>query len=231
MDKKTVELGTFSRGAFSRPGRLHVRVDIEISTKMSGDGKPRLSISGDTYYAGAPDIESGGQIREDVRRLLGDDGAALTRPREKILRLLDIWERWHLNDCRAGCEHQRAAWNPLEKIHLVTYKLRTDIWVKQRMVRDLASRKLAEGETVTYAPDEWSLVNLPYEVTRDIDDPAPGPEYEVAKHEEKTAGWVKPAEHPRGILCKPCPECGYKYGSAWLYEPIPEDVVTFLENF
>lgn len=28
--------------------------------------------------------------------------------REKWLKLLDIWHRWHLNDMRAGCEHQRA---------------------------------------------------------------------------------------------------------------------------
>jgi hypothetical protein len=26
---------------------------------------------------------------------------------EKWLDLLDIWKRWHLNDLRAGCEHQR----------------------------------------------------------------------------------------------------------------------------
>jgi hypothetical protein len=27
-------------------------------------------------------------------------------------RLAEVWDRWHLNDMRAGCEHQRAAgWN------------------------------------------------------------------------------------------------------------------------
>lgn len=28
-----------------------------------------------------------------------------------------------------------------------------------------------------------------------------------------------------------CPRCGYNYGSAWLYEPLPEEVVNFLEQF
>lgn len=27
----------------------------------------------------------------------------------------------------------------------------------------------------------------------------------------------------------PCPECGYRIGSAWLYEPVPDDVVEFLD--
>lgn len=31
---------------------------------------------------------------------------------EMYRRLLDIWERWHLNGMRAGCSHQRAMdWN------------------------------------------------------------------------------------------------------------------------
>jgi hypothetical protein len=28
--------------------------------------------------------------------------------KEKWLDLLDIWEKWHLNNLKAGCEHQRA---------------------------------------------------------------------------------------------------------------------------
>src|ERR1043165_2726339 len=27
---------------------------------------------------------------------------------ELIKQFFDIWDRWHLNDMRAGCEHQRA---------------------------------------------------------------------------------------------------------------------------
>lgn len=28
-----------------------------------------------------------------------------------------------------------------------------------------------------------------------------------------------------------CPKCGHKYGSEWLYEEIPNDVIEFLKNF
>lgn len=29
---------------------------------------------------------------------------------------------------------------------------------------------------------------------------------------------------------KPCPVCGYKYGTAWLRKEVPEDVLEFLQN-
>jgi len=44
------------------------------------------------------------------------------------------------------------------------------------------------------------------------------------------AGWVYPAEHHKGVLCKPCPECGYKYGSEWKTEPVPNNVLEFLAS-
>ncbi len=46
----------------------------------------------------------------------------------------------------------------------------------------------------------------------------------------KAAGWVLESEHPRGLLCKPCPTCGYKYGSAWLKETLPADVVAAVQR-
>lgn len=42
--------------------------------------------------------------------------------------------------------------------------------------------------------------------------------------------WVRRDEHPEGLMSHPCPTCGYKYGSAWLYEPIPADVMETLNG-
>lgn len=50
----------------------------------------------------------------------------------------------------------------------------------------------------------------------------------LVREETKTASWVRPAEHPDGILTKPCPVCQYPYGSAWRFEPLPEDVIAFV---
>jgi hypothetical protein len=63
----------------------------------------------------------------------------------KVQELLNIWDRWHLNDMRAACEHQRE-----------------------------------RGET-------WEIA-------------------------------------PSAV----CPDCGYKLGSAWLKEEVPETVTNFL---
>lgn len=42
--------------------------------------------------------------------------------------------------------------------------------------------------------------------------------------------WVTPAQHPDGLLTRPCPECGYPYGSAWLSEPLPAEVEAFVRD-
>lgn len=39
------------------------------------------------------------------------------------------------------------------------------------------------------------------------------------------AGWVYPREHPRGVLAKPCHACGYRFGTEWLYEPLPRRIL------
>ncbi len=31
-------------------------------------------------------------------------------------------------------------------------------------------------------------------------------------------------------ISQPCPECGYKYGTAWLRETLPDDVITFVKS-
>lgn len=63
----------------------------------------------------------------------------------------------------------------------------------------------------------------------DADSPLSGC-YEVKTRETKAAGWVYPREHPRGLLGRPCEVCGYRYGSAWLKEEVPAEVLAFLES-
>ena len=86
---------------------------------------------------------SAGQCQDEIRK--GVPKAPWTK--EMVDKLCDIWGRWHLNDMRAGCEHQRAlGW---------------------------------EGES---------------------------------------------------YIGKPCPVCGYKYGTAWLKEEVPSGVIKWLES-
>jgi hypothetical protein len=48
------------------------------------------------------------------------------------------------------------------------------------------------------------------------------------KSETKSLRLLKEDEHPDGILCKPCPVCGYKYGTAWNRVEVPESVIKWL---
>jgi hypothetical protein len=47
---------------------------------------------------------------------------------------------------------------------------------------------------------------------------------------KRAAGWVRHGEHPEGLLGKPCPVCGYKYGSAWHKESVPDEVLDWLRG-
>jgi len=43
--------------------------------------------------------------------------------------------------------------------------------------------------------------------------------------------WVRADEHPDGLLSKPCPTCGYKYGSAWRRVEVPAEVIAKLQSY
>jgi len=50
------------------------------------------------------------------------------------------------------------------------------------------------------------------------------------KTETKNSGWVYESEHPDGVLGKPCPECGYAYGTACKKRELPQEAIDFLTN-
>jgi len=124
------------------------------------DGK--FSMCAEVWNHIKMDIIRGGQCVDDVAAMFPND--------KKARRMRAIWERWHLNDCRAGCEHQRAA-----------------KWEDKRID--------SGGERGLFACH------------------------------------VRPDEHPEGLLTKPCPVCGYKYGTAWLKEALPPEVVAEIESW
>lgn len=156
-------------------GRLFITVSVERK-----DEKTLLSLTGvEGPRSNGNCTGSCGQCvdaLDDVDRLALSDGWTA----EMVDRLKAEWERWHLNDVRAGCEHQRkAGWNtrPIDP-----------------------SKPLdAYGRHTGGPSSTWNMLV-----------------------------WVSRKEHPKGLLCEPCDVCGYKYGTEWLYEPVPEDVLAFL---
>lgn len=109
-----------------------IRIDINYVNSV-------LSISGWSR-------DQCGQMAEYLKTLSAEEYKLNPGWTSKMLdRLIAIWERWHLNDLRSGCAHQRR----------------------------------------------W--------------------------------GW-----NAKDHLNQPCPICGYRYGNAWLFEPVPDSVIEWL---
>jgi hypothetical protein len=132
---------------------------------------------------------------------------------------------------RAGCEHQRKNWNMSEKVELIEYTP-TDRFREMK-------RSAERGETPAEEYAQWkSVYDLVHRCCYGFHAPKyPFPDVSAAllagliipnKKSEKSVSWVDPREHPEGKLSKPCEVCGYKYGSSWLLEEVPDDALLFL---
>jgi hypothetical protein len=214
--------------AFSRVCRLgesaHVGstfVKIEYRDgKLSISGVEGPKANGDARGGGGQIVMSGFDIEQYAP---GWD-------RESVAKLADIWNAWHLNDMRAGCEHQRAEHWGEEDIEVVTYRLTSEALREKGQIKRAADDSLAKTGEAKITEEERLILSLPY--TRTSAPDSEGVEsgrYEVEKRETKRANWVHPEEHSRGVLGKACPVCGYKYGTRWLSEAVPADVLDWLE--
>ena len=158
---------------------------------------------------------------------------------EMLKRFCEIWDEWHLNHVRAYCQHQKAlGWDKLagKRVTLYNYHLRAEVFSEQRHLQNRINKLIGDTGTATLTKEEKELWNLP--ISKKTWEPLDDSRYEPQKKydwnngatEESTLGWLSPEEHPDGILRNPCPVCGYKYGTSWLKEDVPEDVLQFLYN-
>lgn len=226
------------------PGRvaygLHRTAPIFCHIQFGEDGKLSIDgVIGPKRNGGA--AGSCGQIVMEWR------GRHATRPPVDFAkgwsadlweRFLSVWDRWHLNDLRAGCEHQRANWeDPGTSVYIYHWTLTSEALREQGSIKRRLMGALERGESVQASPAEAALLGLPFSLAT-----AEGVEVDRARYEprrpglggfpreEKAIVWLRPEEHPRGLLCRPCEVCGYKYGSAWLREEVPAEVVEFLRS-
>lgn len=205
--------------------------------KIEYDGS-RLSISGvigPVSNGGA--TGSCGQCVDEIREGTPIDGW----DREMLNKLCDIWDRWHLNDMRPCCKHQRElGWMELagKQVTLYNYRLTTESMRKKKDAEEAALTALRKGRTFTPTDVQVTYATLPYSIkTYEKMSGEAAERYEPKKPiflgdsgptETKSLGWLRPEEHPDGILGKPCPVCGYKYGTAWKKEEVPEEVIEWL---
>lgn len=229
MNKEIVTKYTLPLGGFKVEGeRVDYLAELEVELRKSQGRNAQgeefefveLSICGGYWPKGRRETGwSGGQCGERLAELMkGTRGGWIMK------KVLPIWDRWHLNGFRAGCQHQRASWETSKQIELVYFGWSDSFFKMRRMAADgelsplqYEDYKRIAGEVDSVHKVKWlspevaELVRLGY--------------LKEKKRETKGAGWVYPSEHPDGLLCKPCDVCGYKYGSAWLAEKLPPDVL------
>ena len=158
--------------------------------------------------------------------------------KEMLNKFCDIWDEWHLNDMRPYCKHQKElGWDIVasEKVNIYHYRLTKEAQAKKGEAEKRALNCLRNGESFIPTELETYFANL--KMFDDGISAEPPENYELYKsiiynstYDTKTLGWLRPDEHPEGILTKPCPVCGYKYGTAWLKEEVPEDVIQWLKE-
>lgn len=194
-----------------------------------------LSIRGVIAPLANGDVDvSAGQCISEIREGIPTEDWT----KEMLNKFCDIWQEWHLNDMRPYCKHQKElGWDILatEKVDIYHYKLTKEADNKKKEAEKRALECLRNGENFIPTELETYFANL--KMFRDGDSPEPPENYKLYKspttnatHETNMLGWLTPDKHPDGILTKPCPVCGYKYGTAWLKEEVPEDIIKWLEN-
>lgn len=219
---KVVRIGTVMVGTFT----------ADLFCKVAWDGS-RLSmtgVEGPTKDGNA--IGGCGQLSrpEKVAKF------AKGWDEEKMSMFFAVWHKWHLNDMRASCEHQReAGWDEkaTKRISLFHWRLADSVEEGVRNDRKDAMDALLRGETVTLDPETLRLLGLPGRLvtcTKDISAPEYVPCRTTPHEETRYCGQTYEKEHPEGILDKVCETCGYRYGSAWLAEEVPVDVLAFLKG-
>ena len=134
--------------------------------------------------------------------------------REQLAELQRIGERWHLNDMRAACSHMGGT-----------------VPVGATIAFPTPSGLATEFTVASYAPSTGRWVDEAGEPREHRD--LPDVTCECCGHTKKAGSYVAfydAVDHYGINSGRTCSVTGYRYGSAWLVEPVPADVWEYLER-
>jgi hypothetical protein len=93
---------TFDFGKIAYDGKNKSNlVQLDVTLKIDGQ-KTIFSVSGDVWQANMKDIIMGGQCLDEIWK---DFSGELEDP-TLFKQIMRLWEKFHLNDMHAECEHQ-----------------------------------------------------------------------------------------------------------------------------
>ena len=219
-------------------GRGKKQVNVYVRIEYDGHC---LSISGE--IGTGRNMIAGGQCIEEVRQGIPKDGWT----NEMIQQLCDIWEAWHLNDMRPYCSHMKElGWHKqaTEKIRIEHHNLTREAIKRKKAAENRALESLRAGQSFVPTKEEIIYANLPYSLDMyngenllDKYGKLYQDAYELKGKDclghpnvtEELRGWISYKDHPTGFIGRPCPVCGYEYGTGWKTEEVPQDVLKWLE--
>lgn len=168
---------------------------------------------------------SGGQCLDCIPKFV----KTMTNKRDKktLLKIYNLWKKYHLNDMHADCIHDINK-NDIKNIKIYEYYFKGRFYKLDEQLKLLENNKyLKENIKInkqikTYKKYHYSFKceYKPSQLSKTIRQL-----YELKNVEIKSTGWVNYNKEltPSGVLCKPCPVCGYEYGTSWNYRPIPKN--------
>lgn len=188
-----------------------------------------FSACGEIWNRSHTDVVCGGQCLDTIAQYIKDDPI--------FDEIYYLWQRYHLNDMHAECVHQNElGWRDIAKKEVTLYhwSLKTDMFREQNKIKNGYLAELKKGNIVDQSAHDVFVLNLALSLTTYTDelpnviaefyDPKKSLYSGCPGHtEKKMLGWLRESEHPDGILCKPCPVCGYRYGTSWIKHEIPDN--------
>ena len=153
-----------------------------------------------------------------------------------------------MNDMRPYCEHMRElGWteHTQDKVKIEKWTLTKEACQKKDNAKKRALECLKNGEPFYPTKEEITYANMEYSIDvyndEDIFEKYGNlykNAYELKEKdclghsntEYKTRGWISYKDHKLGFIGRECPVCGYKYGTAWKMEEVPQDIIKWLES-
>jgi len=209
--RKTFNFGTIKHAPTGKYNYKYP-VTVEVELKEREAGKPVFTACAQVGRGNR--FVMGGQCLDDIKREFYDQ----LENKEKFDTILKLWEKYHLNDSKAWCEHNNYG-EGIQKDVTLHSLYPTEEYERLSRVRELPKRHLE----VTDA----GMKNVP----KALYDYSSWEIRERSNTQKKSTGWITYDEtfSPDGLIGKPCPVCGCKYGRGWYYKPIEKNDLETME--
>ena len=157
----------------------------------------------------------GGQCLDEIKN-------EITNP--EMLEIINFWEKYHLNDMNADCKHGINELLAEKELKINKYSLKTPLFADQKKLKTKIIEQCKLGKVFKLSEEEVRLLNLELGFEGEFCPEELTDFYDIKETKTEFAGWVKKSElTPNGVLCRPCPTCGYEYGTKWNFRKIPDE--------